>query len=324
MTTAFPDGAIGFLGRATGSTIEQNPPLLFQFNSAGSGNFQVTDGNSDGDADQATDFYTTSILTPPSPIQPYSGYTIEINGNDYAIFLSGSLPNAFFIIPYFSAVEDLSSLIGTSVSQTISFSGDNASVVNLCFVGGTLIATPRGERAVEDLAIGDLVTTRQGHAVPVKWVGRQMIKHPVNVTADETLAPVCITAGALGNHSDLYVSADHGMIVDGLVINASALVNGDTIRFVPTSEMPTAFTYYHIETEHHDAILANGAPSETFIDVASRTRFDNYQEYFDLYGTERIIPAQPLPRISSARLVPDAIKIRLGMAQHTAHERAIA
>ncbi|MEM9764783.1 MAG: Hint domain-containing protein, partial [Pseudomonadota bacterium] len=109
---------------------------------------------------------------------------------------------------------------------------------------------------------------------------------------------------------------------DGMVINASALVNGDTIDFVPMAELADSFTVYHVETESHDVILANGAPAETFIDVASRRAFDNYQEYLDLYGHERIIQAQPLPRISSARLVPQAIKARLCTSGDTVFARS--
>lgn len=41
-----------------------------------------------------------------------------------------------------------------------------------CFACGTLIATPDGERPVETLAIGDLVTTMNGTA-PVRWIGRK-------------------------------------------------------------------------------------------------------------------------------------------------------
>ncbi|WP_420325652.1 hypothetical protein [Mameliella sp.] len=75
--------------------------------------------------------------------------------------------------------------------------------------------------------------------------------------------------------------------------------------------MDNSYTVYHVETEEHDVILANGAPSETFIDYRDRRAFDNFDEYLDLYGCERIIPEMPAPRISSARLVPQAIKNRL-------------
>ena len=98
------------------------------------------------------------------------------------------------------------------------------------------------------------------------------------------MQPVRIRAGALGNglpHSDLTVTADHGMVIDGLIINASALINGTTIDWVPMDELPDRVTYYHVETEDHDVILANGAPAETFVDAVTRSHFDNHQEYLE-------------------------------------------
>src|SRR6056297_171901 len=130
------------------------------------------------------------------------------------------------------------------------------------------------------------------------------------------MEPVRIRAGALGRgcpHADLVVSANHGMIVDGFVIDAAALVNGGSIAFVPVEELPHTFTWHHVETEEHDVILANGAPAETFIDYLGRRAFDNHDEYLSLYGAERVIPEMPRPRISARRLVPAAIRARLGL-----------
>jgi hypothetical protein len=181
-----------------------------------------------------------------------------------------------------------------------------------CLKGGSMIATPDGERAVEALRIGDLVLTADGHAVPVTWIGRQHVPFPTMMS--KHLEPVLVTAEALGDglpHSDLYVSADHGIVLNGMVVNASALVNGTTIRFAASSE---PYTYYHVETDQHDVILANGLSVETFIDVASRSSFDNYQEYLDRFGTERLVPGTDMPRVSSARLLPEAIK---ALVRHT-------
>lgn len=189
----------------------------------------------------------------------------------------------------------------------------------LCFAAGTQISTPCGDVMVEDLKIGDVVLTTSGAEVPVKRIGRQTISKLRHGPARQ---PVRIRAGALGPgvpQADLVVTADHGMLIDGYVINASALVNNDTIDYVPTDELEDSFTVYHVETEFHDVILANGAPAETFIDVAGREAFDNYQEYLDLYGAERIIPEMAAPRISTARLLPEAVKRRLGRGAETAN-----
>ena len=188
-------------------------------------------------------------------------------------------------------------------------------VFAFCFLAGTGILSDGAETAVENLCVGDRVTNATGAPAVVKWIGRQTV---FPALADARMQPVRIRAGALGvglPHSDLTVSADHGMIVDGLVINASALVNGHSIDWVPMAELPDRVTYYHIETEAHDVILANGAPAETFMDAAGRMAFDNYQEYLDLYGAERIIAEMDRPRISAQRLLPDAIKARLGIVE---------
>lgn len=211
-----------------------------------------------------------------------------------------------------------------TVTGTDLFTDTDTVTVNItCFVTGTRIATPAGEVAVQDLAIGDLVLTADGRAVPVRWIGQNHIRNSV-LLADRKL-PVCISAGALAAgvpHSDLYLSADHGMIVDGLVVNAGALVNGGSIRFVPMAEMPAEFTYYHIETEAHDEILANGAAAETFVDYIGRKDFDNYAEYVTLYGCDRIIPEMRRTRISAQRQLPQTLRDRLGLPAFAAQAEA--
>lgn len=198
---------------------------------------------------------------------------------------------------------------GGASAKTASTSGG----IIICFSKGTGIGTPGGARAVEELSIGDPVLTASGKTVSAKWIGRQTV-HKMH--AGERMQPVRFRAGALGDslpHADLTVTADHGMIIDDIVIIASALVNGTTIDWVPLSELPEHVTYYHVETEDHDVILANGAPAETFVDYVGRRAFDNHQEYLDLYGAERLIPEMSGPRISTQRLVPDAIRKRLGI-----------
>ncbi|MGI3186293.1 Hint domain-containing protein [Nioella aestuarii] len=111
--------------------------------------------------------------------------------------------------------------------------------------------------------------------------------------------------------TDLTVTADHGMLVDGVICHAGALVNGTTITRVPLAEMGETYTVYHIETEDHEIILANGAPAETFIDNVSRRVFDNYAEFEALYGDVPEMEELPYPRAMSARQVPGHVRKRL-------------
>jgi hypothetical protein len=181
-----------------------------------------------------------------------------------------------------------------------------------CFLAGTAIATPEGPVAVETLRIGDLVLTADGHRVPVKWIGRQTVS--TRFGPAERLMPVRFAAGSLGEglpHNDLTVTADHGMLVDGVICHAGALVNGTTITRVPLSEMGETYMVYHIETDEHEIILANGAPAETFIDNVSRRVFDNFAEFEALYGDVPEMEELPYPRAMSARQVPGRIRALL-------------
>ena len=75
--------------------------------------------------------------------------------------------------------------------------------------------------------------------------------------------------------------------------------------------MGKSYTVYHVETENHEIILANGAPAETFIDNAGRRAFDNYAEFEALYGEVPEMQELPYPRAMSARQVPDRIRATL-------------
>ena len=197
------------------------------------------------------------------------------------------------------------SLVGVPLNTT-------ATTYTMCFTAGTRISTPDGERLVEDLRIGDSVATSEGRAVSVKWIGRQTVH--TRFGPAERLMPVRFAAGSLGEglpHTDLTVTADHGMLVSGVICHAGALVNGETITRVPLAEMGETYTVYHIETEAHEIILANGAPSETFIDNASRRAFDNVAEFEALYGDVPEMEELSYPRAMSTRQVPQHIRARL-------------
>ena len=183
-----------------------------------------------------------------------------------------------------------------------------------CFLTGTEIATPYGPRPVETLVSGDQILTAEGDTVPVRFVFRQTIA--TRFGPPERLQPVRLRAGALGEglpERDLVLTADHALMIDGLLINAGALVNGSSIDWVPLAELGERVTVYHVETENHDIILAEGAPTETYIDYAGRQAFDNYAEYVALYRADRAIAENPAPRISSARMLPAALCARLGI-----------
>ena len=212
------------------------------------------------------------------------------------------------------------SLEGLSHDDVSATSDTDTVIINAiaCFAKGTLIATPEGERNVETLKVGDMVTTEEGRAVPVRWIGVK-VADPMFNPADR-LEPVLIRAGALGEntpHKDLVVTADHGMIVDGHVVDAAVLVGAPGIEFLPWKQLRQTITYYHIETAGHEVVYANSAAAETFIDYTGRQMFDNYAEFVTLYGEENTIPEMELPRISALRQMPAPLRARFGLTEET-------
>ena len=103
------------------------------------------------------------------------------------------------------------------------------------------------------------------------------------------------------------------MLVAGVLCEAGALVNGSTVTRVPLSEFGDSYTVYHVETEAHEIILANGVPAETFIDNVSRRAFDNFAEFERIHDDQSEMKELPYPRASNARHLPDRIKARLGL-----------
>ncbi len=179
----------------------------------------------------------------------------------------------------------------------------------VCFVAGTRILTPSGEVNVESLKLDDLVLTTDGSAAPVRWIGRQTV---ANTFADEETLPVRVRAGALDANvpsRDLLISHRHAVLVDGVLVQAGALINGITIS--RERNAPSHFVYYHVELDKHSLILAENTPAETFVDNVDRERFDNWHEYKALYPTGKSVEEMPLPRAKSARQVPTAIRARL-------------
>jgi hypothetical protein len=179
-----------------------------------------------------------------------------------------------------------------------------------CFMAGTAVATPDGERPIESLSIGDLVSTHDGRAMPVRWLGRQTV---CTLFADKLRTlPIRIAAGALGDNMparDLLVSPDHALFLDGVLVQAGALVNGLTIT--RETKVPAFFTYYHVELADHSLMLAENTPAETFIDNVDRMAFDNWAEHEALYGNEAALLEMNLPRAKSHRQVPGALRRRL-------------
>ncbi len=183
-------------------------------------------------------------------------------------------------------------LAGTYSSAAFSFSTDAAGTgIVVCYLRGTRIATPGGEMAIEHLRPGHMVMA-QGGARRIKWIGEQRYARRF-LQRDNYMLPVCISAGALGEgvpKRDLFVSPGHSLLLGGVLVLASDLVNGVTIT---QHWAPEEVHYFNIELETHDCILAEGAWAETYADCPGlRAKFHNAADFFARYP-EHVAPDAP-------------------------------
>ncbi|MGI4957838.1 MAG: Hint domain-containing protein [Janthinobacterium lividum] len=179
-----------------------------------------------------------------------------------------------------------------------------------CYCRGTLILTNRGEIAVEALRIGDRLMTHTGEARSLRWIGTRSYSGRF-AAGNHDVLPVMIQKDALADgmpRRDLMVSPLHAMYLDGMLVPAASLVNGSSILQARTIDR---VDYFHLELATHDVIIAEGAPSESFVDDGSRGMFQNAAEYSLLHpNTARSAPRYCAPRVDQGERV-EAVRQRL-------------
>ncbi len=191
-----------------------------------------------------------------------------------------------------------------------------------CYLRGTMIATPEGERTIETLSIGDHVLSATGEARPIRWIGYRAYRKRF-AQCNPDVVPVCVAAGALADGvptRDLYVSPRHALLLDDVLVQAIDLVNGVSIT---EAILIDEIEYFHIELAEHDVLLANGAPAESFVDDNSLMMFHNAHDYLALYPNAQRRPAiYCAPRLSSGERL-EIIRRRInGRAKRVAGRRA--
>jgi Ca2+-binding RTX toxin-like protein len=142
-----------------------------------------------------------------------------------------------------------------------------------CFTPGTRIATPKGERLVEELQVGDRVITRDNGMQEIRWIGKREMSGE-ELQAAQHLRPVLIQAGALGNdlpERDMMVSPQHRVLIANdktalyfeereVLVAAKHLTDQEGIDVVDVS----GTTYIHVMFDQHEVILSDGSWTESF------------------------------------------------------------
>ncbi|GCD74221.1 outer membrane protein [Acetobacter pasteurianus NBRC 3299] len=149
--------------------------------------------------------------------------------------------------------------------------------VLVCFLPGSMIRTPTGDVAVENLVAGQEVLTFAADGQPVArritWAGKAHARTNPAAADDVAGYPVRVRANAIADGvpaADLLITPEHCLYLQGRFVPARMLINGTSIVYDTSF---AGYDYYHIETEGHAVIMANGMLTESYLDTGNRGSF---------------------------------------------------
>ncbi|KIN65225.1 Type I secretion target repeat protein [Sulfitobacter noctilucicola] len=197
--------------------------------------------------------------------------------------------------------------------------------VIICFTPGTMIATKRGEKPVQQLKVGDKVFTRDNGPQELRWIGRRNLKRQ-DLTRMPHYSPILIRAGALGNDNpvrDMMVSPNHRMLITSeiaemmfgeseVLVAAKHLVSLDGVDTAAVSKV----SYIHMMFDQHEVILADGTWAESFLpgtQAMAGIQKDQRQEILDLFP--ELIDTRGVKNFDAARRLLKAHEAHLLMLE---------
>jgi hypothetical protein len=221
--------------------------------------YDVGGGSVTNDLDNGGRYFVDYIDENGDPQSKVVSVYQTVNGDTFVKFPNGLKVSSLTINGM--ASDNYSSITyGTSSSSTV-----------VCFASDTLIDTPSGPRAVEDLNVGDAVETLDHGLQTIRWMRKS--EHFLEKTDDK---PILISAGALGPRrpaQDLIVSPQHRILVGGeqqlvgrfrgeVFAPAKALTVLPGVRQMRGKK---TVTWIHFSCDWHEVVFANGCLTETLL-----------------------------------------------------------
>ena len=156
-----------------------------------------------------------------------------------------------------------------------------------CFTAGAMIATPRGEVAVESLRIADEVLTQDHDAMPIRWAGGRH-PDPKALAAQRGLRLVAIRRNALRTHAAVMVSPQHAVLAmtrqGERLVRAKHLADLEHPRF-RIARGKRQVIHHHILLPQHGIVMANDLAAESMYPAPIALRAPGPQACPDLTAT---------------------------------------
>ena len=202
----------------------------------------------------------------PDQFEGLPGYIVTVQ--DYPT--TGETTRLFFLADGSASQADMDAFGNGAIDlQNVDTTPPPGAV---CFAAGTKILTPKGAVSVEDLRVGDLVTTKDDAALPIRWIGTTECKWP---GSSEASRPILISEGALAPGvptRNLVISPQHKVLMSGQEVSelfdeAEVLAPAMGLSGMPGIRMMNgkrAVTYFHVLLDRHAILFAEGAATESF------------------------------------------------------------
>lgn len=265
MITTSNGGVINLVGNEnSGLTIIGEPPLVNWEGNSASVTTKITDFS--GNDSIEIDYYETETGKISNIVCPDDDHITITIDNGFSLTLN---------------------IVG--IKQTgYSFSQDDygALYLTVCFLSGTEIRIKDGVANIETLQAGDLITTydwvkNKYVERKVTWAGHKHCRVNKYLPDDVAGYPVRILKGAISEnipHKDLLITAEHCLFFEDKFIPVRMLVNGSTIYY---DYSITSYDYYHIETDQHAVIIADGMFTESYLDTGNRHVFNHHHKVIE-------------------------------------------
>ena len=321
-TTAKPAKKnVGVLEIGSGATMELTGPVLNTATFTTTDNLTPTNTYAVSNSVIDVTFDDSTGVLKLDNIGGFAGTITGIQQGDAFVVSGGTVSNIGLsgnnTITFTNTVNNVGTVESILFASTITpnpagFSIVNGNTIIACFAAGTKMATLSGAQPVEALAVGDMLVTQLGGSGRIVWTGSREVNcaaHP----HPETVWPVRIAKGAIEENvpaRDLYVSPDHALYIDNVLVPAKHLINGTTIRQIKRRTV----TYHHIELEQHDVVVAEGMPAESYLDTGDKAAFAGgkvvalYPDFaartWEMLGCAPLVTSGP--RLDDARRAIDA------------------
>ena len=167
---------------------------------------------------------------------------------------------------------------------------DGTLAIETCFLAGSMIQTPQGDVPVENIRFGDNITVYvdgKTETRSVIWAGKAHTTVRPERPDDEAGYPVRVLKDAIADgvpYKDMLITAEHCLFFKDRFVPVRMLVNGVSIFY---DKSITSYDYYHVETEQHSVIRADGMLTESYLDTGNRSSFRQEGSVIMLGGKPR-------------------------------------